>query len=272
MRIINHPDIEIHELDRSGYDDQQDNAIVGTASMVIGFADKGPDYTTKWINTMNTFINTYGYPKSEAETYFFNSAYEVLKQGGYLFTSKLPYDNDSLDKFSFTRYDVDTDFNALSSPNDLINNPYNYSLPELNVRIINDIKENIQYLYRVLSETQITDITNIEHLKVELMNLLAIVEQEGSIDKIDDMVKSLNIIRTNIKINASINNLLQLNFTTLDDVDTNLSANTKYSEDVIQFIKDSIVIPYECQDYFDNILSERTSLFCVRYICDQNYT
>lgn len=208
MRTINHPDIELHEIDRSGYGDQQDNATVGTAAMVIGFADKGPDYTTRWINSINTFVNTYGYPRNEAETYFYNAAYEVLNQGGYLFTSKLPYDNDSLDNFTFTRYDVETEQYPLSSPYDIICNPYNQILPEITVKKIGDIRDSIVYLYKLITETSITDLSKIDDLKKDLLNLLSIVDQEESVYKIGDMVDALDKIKMNIVVNVSINNLL----------------------------------------------------------------
>ena len=83
---------------------------MGTASLVMGFSDKGNDYTTRRINTMTEFVNIYGYPEpnNEAEKYFYNSANEILNRGGVLYTSKLPYDNESLGKFSYTTYSVNS--------------------------------------------------------------------------------------------------------------------------------------------------------------------
>ena len=122
MRIIEAPGIELHEIDRSQYDDNDDKSIVGTTTFLMGFADKGEDYTTKYVNSMKTFVNNYGYPTNEAERYFYNAAYEVINRGGYLLTSKLPYDNESLKKYAFCSYTVDTNLCALSSPYDIITN------------------------------------------------------------------------------------------------------------------------------------------------------
>ena len=122
MRIIEAPGIELHEIDRSQYDDNDDKSIVGTTTFLMGFADKGEDYTTKYVNSMKTFVNNYGYPTNEAERYFYNAAYEVINRGGYLLTSKLPYDNESLKKYAFCSYTVDTNLCALSSPYDIVTN------------------------------------------------------------------------------------------------------------------------------------------------------
>ena len=107
MRIIQSPGIELHEIDRSQYDTTENNSIVGTTAFIMGFADKGDDYTTKYINTMKTFVNNYGYPTNEAERYFYNAAYEVINRGGYLLATKLPYDNESLKKYAYCSYTVD---------------------------------------------------------------------------------------------------------------------------------------------------------------------
>jgi len=94
-RRINAPGIELNEIDRSKYDETVDNSTVGTATMVLGFGDKGDDYTVKWINTMNTFIKNYGTPTNEAEKYFYNSVSEIIDRGGVCYAAKLPYYNDS---------------------------------------------------------------------------------------------------------------------------------------------------------------------------------
>ncbi len=120
MRIIQSPGIELHEIDRSQYDTTENNSIVGTTAFIMGFADKGDDYTTKYINTMKTFVNNYGYPTNEAERYFYNAAYEVINRGGYLLATKLPYDNESLKKYAFCSYTVDENLQYLSSPYDVM--------------------------------------------------------------------------------------------------------------------------------------------------------
>jgi hypothetical protein len=106
-RRINAPGIEVNEIDRSSYEETVDNSTIGTTTLVLGFADKGEDYTVRWVNTMNTFIKTYGNPTNEAERYFYNSVYEILDRGGVCYAAKLPYFNDSLDNFTYTSYTID---------------------------------------------------------------------------------------------------------------------------------------------------------------------
>ncbi len=124
MRIIQAPGIELHEIDRSQYDETENNSIVGTTAFLMGFADKGDDYTTKYINSMNTFVNNYGYPTNEAERYFYNAAYEVIDRGGFLLATKLPYDNESLRKYAYCSYSVDESLSVLSSPYDVVTDDY----------------------------------------------------------------------------------------------------------------------------------------------------
>lgn len=79
---------------------------MNTTTLVCGFGDKGENYTTKWINSIQTFEDEYGTPTNEVERYFYNAAYEVLSRGSMLLASKLPYDNDSLDKFAYADFQV----------------------------------------------------------------------------------------------------------------------------------------------------------------------
>ena len=105
LRRYNAPNVEYNEIDRSQYGNR--TAAVGTMTFATGFADKGDDYDIKYSETLEDFIASYGYPTNEAERYFFNAAYEVFKQGGRFASAKIPYKNDSLDKFAFTVYRID---------------------------------------------------------------------------------------------------------------------------------------------------------------------
>ena len=119
-RRINAPGIEVNEIDRSSYEETVDNSTIGTTTLVFGFADKGEDYTVRWVNTMNTFIKTYGNPTNEAERYFYNSVYEILDGGGVCYAAKLPYFNDSLDNFTYTSYAIDPIATEISSPIEIV--------------------------------------------------------------------------------------------------------------------------------------------------------
>ena len=115
-RRINAPGIEVNEIDRSSYEETVDNSTIGTATLVLGFADKGDDYNVKWINTMNTFIKTYGNPTTDAERYFYNSVYEILDEGGVCYAAKLPYFNYSMDNFVYTSYSISPFATGITSP------------------------------------------------------------------------------------------------------------------------------------------------------------
>lgn len=103
-RKFNAPNVEYNEIDRSQYGLINDGAAVGTMTFIAGFADKGDDYDAKYSRSLPDFINTYGYPTNEAERYFYNAAKEVFAHGGRTITSKIPYDNESKDKFAYTVY------------------------------------------------------------------------------------------------------------------------------------------------------------------------
>ena len=117
-RTIQAPSVEIHEYDMSGYD-QTNNSTNGTVCLVQGFADRGSDYETKWMNSIQNFVKEYGYPTNEAERYFYNLAYEIIENGGVLLASKLPYYNNSKDKFSYTTYVVDDNAVPITSISDV---------------------------------------------------------------------------------------------------------------------------------------------------------
>ena len=87
----------------------------------MGFADKGDDYNVKWINSEATFKHLYGTPKTEAERYFYNAAMEVVDGGGTCYTAKLPYKNNSLNKFVYTSYKISNTTTPIYSIMDIQN-------------------------------------------------------------------------------------------------------------------------------------------------------
>jgi hypothetical protein len=76
-RTIQHPGIEIHEIDLTEYQ----NTITTNNAYVIGFADKGPIYDYSWITTRSEFINLYGEPQTEAEKYLYYAVQSILNNG-----------------------------------------------------------------------------------------------------------------------------------------------------------------------------------------------
>jgi hypothetical protein len=89
VRTIQHPDVEIREIDRS----QTAPAIVGTAVSIMGYASKGEPYKPLNIVSVSDFETNFGQPTNEAERYFWSGAKEVLNVNGTLFCTKLPYNN-----------------------------------------------------------------------------------------------------------------------------------------------------------------------------------
>ena len=102
-RTIQAPGIELRETDKSAYN-KPDYSIVGTTTLACGFSSKGESYQIKWLNTLQDFEDTYGAPETEEEKFFYNAAAEVFTKGGIFFGAKIPYDNESKDKYTYTEY------------------------------------------------------------------------------------------------------------------------------------------------------------------------
>ena len=102
VRLLDAPGIEIHEIDKSQYTP----AMTGTKCFVMGFATKGEPYIPMQFTSKTAWQNYYGEPDNEAERYFYNACSEVINQNGVLYCSRLPYDNESLDKMVAYKYNV----------------------------------------------------------------------------------------------------------------------------------------------------------------------
>lgn len=66
-RNINAPGIDLREIDRSQYTVQDNSLPNAPAVLVAGFADKGENYSVKWVNTTTSLESMYGKPKTEFE-------------------------------------------------------------------------------------------------------------------------------------------------------------------------------------------------------------
>lgn len=89
IRTIQHPDVEIREIDRS----QTAPAIVGTTVSVMGYSSKGEPFKPLNIVSVSDFETNFGQPTNEAERYLWSGAKEVLDVNGTLLCTKLPYNN-----------------------------------------------------------------------------------------------------------------------------------------------------------------------------------
>ncbi len=89
QRTIQHPGVEITEVDKSQYTP----AIEGTYCLLAGYADKGEELNPLIVSNSQTFETIYGQPTNEAERYFYYTGQEILRTGGTLVAAKMPYDN-----------------------------------------------------------------------------------------------------------------------------------------------------------------------------------
>lgn len=117
-RTIQHPGIELNEIDRSQYGKVDYSLPNAPTSLVCGFADQGEDLALTWINTKQNLDDTYGNPTNEYEKYFYNGICEVLNRGGTCIAAKLPYDNIAKDKYNYVEFAFSNVQNILNSPID----------------------------------------------------------------------------------------------------------------------------------------------------------
>ena len=116
MRTIESPGVEINEIDKSQYSP----AMVGTAALVMGFANKGEDYTPMQMTSRSAWVNYYGEPDNEAERYFYQACMEVINQNGKLYCAKIPYENEARDKYVVKKYSVSTKLKEIGSVQNFI--------------------------------------------------------------------------------------------------------------------------------------------------------
>jgi len=90
IRQINSPGVEIREIDKSFVAP----TMVGTATYIMGFADKGEIYNPINLTSVGDLETNFGRPTNEAEVYFYNACKEVMNEGSVLYAAKLPYNND----------------------------------------------------------------------------------------------------------------------------------------------------------------------------------
>lgn len=88
-RTIQHPGVQIREIDMSQYTD----SIVVNNAYIIGFADRGPIYDYSWVTTRSEFLKLYGEPQTQAEKYLYYAAMSIINNGGTPIISRMPYDN-----------------------------------------------------------------------------------------------------------------------------------------------------------------------------------
>ena len=91
LRTINHPGIEIQEVDMSGSTDQ----VGGTTTLVMGFFPQGESGKAVNPTTMASVKSYFGTPENEAERYAYYACKTVFDNGGKLVAARIPYNNNS---------------------------------------------------------------------------------------------------------------------------------------------------------------------------------
>ena len=105
MRTINHPGIEIKEIDLS----QTPPAMAGTYALLPGFCHKGVDLTPIEISTMTEYETMLGAPTNEAERYHYYATKDVLDNHGHAIVGKLPYDNTFAKEYKYCGLNVNSE-------------------------------------------------------------------------------------------------------------------------------------------------------------------
>lgn len=117
-RKIQAPGVEVNEIDVSQYNgfDLTDSTVV----LLNGFSDKGLDNVTKIVTSLADFVNTYGYPTTEAERYLYNGVKQTIIHGGIPAVTKMPYENNSRENYSCCKYHLSRNLTRISSVADIV--------------------------------------------------------------------------------------------------------------------------------------------------------
>lgn len=222
IRTIEAPGIEVHEIDRSSYDRTTDYSLPNAPTCLItGFANKGENYKTAWINSKHTFVEKYGYPTNNAEQYFYNAAMEILNHGGVLLTHKLPYDNESKDMFSYVEYNFSRSTPILTGMGSLditgvydtiksIKNTLEELLTQLNIEYsdhdINTVGKIVAMCYNLENRygIQPTEINKIKDIVTSIENLINSIKDGSTL--YSDILISDQTLTSYIEISSCINN------------------------------------------------------------------
>lgn len=91
LRTINHPGIEIQEVDMSGSAEQ----VGGCTTLVMGFFPQGESGKPVQPTTNSSVKSYFGTPETEAERYAYYACKTVFDNGGNLVAARIPYNNNS---------------------------------------------------------------------------------------------------------------------------------------------------------------------------------
>lgn len=242
-RRIDNPGIEINEIDRSQYDKVDYSLPNAPAVFTYGFADKGEDCALTWINSKTTLVDTYGSPTNECESYFYNSMYEVLNRGGTCIAAKLPYVNDSTNKYNYVDFKLSENLLSTYGYIGLDYIPNFNTLYEISATVYDVLSIGFQNTLFQKWKEQLVTVMNIVEAVKEMLTEASISPDAGTIDDIDTLYEIKAVLQKLITQYYKLTpfSLLYLNDSTLTSY---ISISNKGSG------KDSI-------EHFDDYLTNR---------------
>ena len=103
LRTINHPGIEIQEVDMSGSAEQ----VGGCTTLVMGFFPQGESGKPVRPTTNSAVKSYFGTPETEAERYAYYACKTVFDNGGNLVAARIPYNNNSQYLTPAVKYNIE---------------------------------------------------------------------------------------------------------------------------------------------------------------------
>lgn len=246
MRKINAPGIEFNEIDLSQYGNNAVN-LNKTAVVVNGFTDKGTNYRTQYITSVQEFTNNFGYPTNEAERYLYNAVKEILTYGGLPVVTKLPYQNKALSSYTYSDYSLNQNTETPIASYSAVFNTAADTNPDKNLSnafILNDLQDNL---------SQLIENTTTTNKYFEFINKII---NPGTFDLILAVNTLFNTNNCFINTTALFNSPTKL----ISEISSIVKTNIKQQE-LIKSIKDSfigigITNDTECFDLYLKSLSK----------------
>lgn len=224
MRQIQAPGIELNEFDRSQYNILQPAVEDAPYCLICGFSDKGENYAVKYLNNKTSLLQTFGSPQTEFEKYFYNGCLEIISNGGICLATRLPYDNESLNKFTYCDYIVDQ--LPKQTGNILDITEYNKTFVGIQNLLIDLIQTTLpfsKYKNKLLADYNLLTLKNIVNCIEELREIY-LAEKTSSTEQFEELKKVKDIFQ-------AINQLIELSsdknkedFCHLRILDSNLTS------------------------------------------------
>ena len=230
MRNIEAPGIELNEFDRSQYNLQNSALDDAPYCFICGFSDKGENYSVNFLRTKYDLIQAYGQPQTEFEKYFYNGCLEIIQNNGICLASRLPYDNASLDKFTYCDYIIDPVPKNIGNIVDI--DGYTEILSDLRIKLIELISTTIPFVDKsdyILTKYDLMSIRSIIKCLNELKDIY--IAESADSTQFDDIAIVDDIRRTIINFIERTSDENLKNLCHLRILDSNLTKYISLSAD-----------------------------------------